>query len=437
MDGGGAPAAQDDAAAGLPLFRPEVLQERQSQWLGTILLRPRAMHYWFGAVAALTVAAIVAALVLGSYTRKARVTGYLVPVQGMARVFAPRAGVATALHVQEGEQVRQGQVLVSLSTEEQSAALGDTQARAARELAAQRDSLDADRVRTELLFRQQRATLAERLAAMQLEQRNMEQEIALQKSRLALARQAEARLRELQAGGYIPEQQLRAASEAALDQEARLQALERSLIALGRERATLEGEQHDLPLKMAGQGAAIARGVAAATRELAEVEARRALLITAPQGGTVTAIHTSAGAAVSPGTPLLSIVPHDALLVAQLYAPSRAIGFVRRGQQVYLRYRAYPYQKFGHYLGQIMSVSRTAIEPGELPAMFAAGTGGAAAEPMYRITVALARQDVTAYGKALPLQPGMQLDADILLERRRLYEWALDPVFTLTGTWNR
>jgi membrane fusion protein len=31
----------------------------------------------------------------------------------------------------------------------------------------------------------------------------------------------------------------------------------------------------------------------------------------------------------------------------------------------------------------------------------------------------------------------MQLDADILLERRRLYEWALDPVFTLTGTWNR
>jgi membrane fusion protein len=44
---------------------------------------------------------------------------------------------------------------------------------------------------------------------------------------------------------------------------------------------------------------------------------------------------------------------------------------------------------------------------------------------------------VTAYGKAAPLQPGMQLDADVLLERRRLIEWVLDPVFTLTGSWDR
>jgi membrane fusion protein len=436
MDGGGH-GAGEDAAGGLPLFRPEVLQERQSQWLGAILLRPRAVHYWFAACAALTVAALVAALCLASYTRKARVSGWLVPAQGMVRVFAPRAAIATRLLVREGDQVSQGQVLVALSTEEESAALGATQARAARELALQRASLNADGVRTGQLFRQQRATLEDRLGAMRLEQQNMEQEIVLQKSRLALARQAEARLRELQAGGYIPEQQLRAASEAALDQAARLQALERSLITLGRERATLEDELRDLPLKMAEQGALIARGVAAAGRELAEVEARRALLIAAPQAGTVTAIHAGTGAAVNPGTPLLSIVPRGAQLEAHLYAPSRSVGFVRAGQQVLLRYRAYPYQKFGHYRGVIASVSRTAIEPAEVPAAFALAAAGSVPEPMYRITVTLERQDVTAYGERLPLQSGMQLDADILLERRRLYEWALDPVFTLTGGWNR
>jgi membrane fusion protein len=110
---------------------------------------------------------------------------------------------------------------------------------------------------------------------------------------------------------------------------------------------------------------------------------------------------------------------------------------VRAGQQVLLRYRAYPYQKFGHYRGVIKSVSRSAIEPAELPSMYAAGTSGSAAEPLYRITVALARQDVTAYGRPVPLQPGMQLDADVLLERRRLIEWVFDPIFTLTGAWNR
>jgi len=67
--------------------------------------------------------------------------------------------------------------------------------------------------------------------------------------------------------------------------------------------------------------------------------------------------------------------------------------------------------------------------------MFAAAAPGSTAEALYRVTVALERQHVIAYGKAAPLQPGMQLDADVLLERRRLVEWMLAPIFTLTGRW--
>jgi membrane fusion protein len=37
----------------------------------------------------------------------------------------------------------------------------------------------------------------------------------------------------------------------------------------------------------------------------------------------------------------------------------------------------------------------------------------------------------------VPLQPGMQLEADIMMERRRLIEWVLDPLFTLTGRWRQ
>jgi membrane fusion protein len=47
--------------------------------------------------------------------------------------------------------------------------------------------------------------------------------------------------------------------------------------------------------------------------------------------------------------------------------------------------------------------------------------------------VRLARQEVTVYGRPVPLQPGLQLDADVLIERRRLIEWVFDPLFTLTG----
>ena len=46
-----------------------------------------------------------------------------------------------------------------------------------------------------------------------------------------------------------------------------------------------------------------------------------------------------------------------------------------------------------------------------------------------------ASQTATAYGAPVPLQPGMQLEADVLIERRRLIEWMLDPLLTLTGKW--
>ncbi|HEX9173675.1 MAG TPA: HlyD family efflux transporter periplasmic adaptor subunit [Telluria sp.] len=418
-------------AADAPLFRPQVLSERQAQWLGTILLRPRALQRWFAACALLCVAAIGATLFGASFTRKAHVSGWLVPQQGMLRVFAPRAGVASALLVHEGDEVRQGQSLMVLANEERSATMGDTQARIAQGLAVQRESLSAEQLRTELSFGQQSASLEQRLGAIRTEQQYLEQEIALQNTRLQLAAQSESRQAELQRRGFVAEQQMQAAQEGRLDQAAKLRALQRSQVALGRERLALQAERDGLAVRVKAQTALLARSIAALGREQAESAARRELVITAPQSGIVTAIHVGVGSAVSPGLSLLSIVPRGTRLEAHLYAPSRAIGFVRPRQTVLLRYQAYPYQKFGHYQGVVTSVSRAGIGPSELPPQFGAGAG----EELYRITVELARQQVTAYGQAQALQPGMQLDADIALERRRLYEWVLNPLFTLSGKW--
>jgi membrane fusion protein len=103
---------------------------------------------------------------------------------------------------------------------------------------------------------------------------------------------------------------------------------------------------------------------------------------------------------------------------------------------VLIRYEAYPHQKFGHYTGVVTSVSRATVGAGELAERgAAAGLAGLAAsgEPVYRIAVALDSQSATAYGEAVPLQPGMTLEADIQIETRRIYEWVLDPLYSLTG----
>ena len=54
-------------------------------------------------------------------------------------------------------------------------------------------------------------------------------------------------------------------------------------------------------------------------------------------------------------------------------------------------------------------------------------------EPLYRVTVALDAQTATAYGAAQPLQPGMTLKADVLIETRRVWQWVLDPLYALRG----
>ena len=137
-----------------------------------------------------------------------------------------------------------------------------------------------------------------------------------------------------------------------------------------------------------------------------------------------------AGQAVQAGQPLMSVLPTDSPLQAELLVPSRAIGFIAPGDAVLLRYQAYPYQKFGHQRGKVSRISRSALSSGELGALVGkAGQG----EPFYRITVKLARQAITAYGKPEALKPGMLLEADVLGEKRRLIEWVFEPLYSLRG----
>lgn len=427
------------ANAGLRLFRSEVVTERQPQWMGTVMLAPRASFRWFTLLGILAGGAIVALLVLGEFTRTSRINGWLLPQQGLVRVHAPRPGIVGALAVQEGAPVRKDDRLLTLSDELQSATLGATQAQIGQRLAERRASLAEERLQQQRLLAQQDRALALRLAALAGEVEQANKEIALLQQRVQIASRFEALHREQYVQGYISEMRLQQVQAEGLEQQARLGAAERARSAAQREELSVHGERADLPLKLGREIAMLERSIAQLGQERAEAEAKREIVVAAPQDGTVTAIHVVSGAKADTGAPLLSIVPASMRLEAHLYGPSRSIGFVRPGQRVMLRYQAYPYQRFGHHEGVVVNVSRAALSPGELPLQLAGLTSltglvtGAATEPIYRITVSLASQSITAYGEAVALQPGMALEADVALERRRLYEWVLDPLYTVTG----
>jgi membrane fusion protein len=133
---------------------------------------------------------------------------------------------------------------------------------------------------------------------------------------------------------------------------------------------------------------------------------------------------------VAPSSALASLVPQGAVLQAQLYAPSSAVGFVRPGQSVRLRLEAFPYQKFGPLEGRVLQVSRTPLAAGELATQALAGVQPVRpGEALFRITVALDEAALSQWPQ--PLAAGMRLQADVQLERRRLVEWLFEPLFGL------
>ncbi|MGY4831572.1 HlyD family secretion protein [Sphaerotilaceae bacterium SBD11-9] len=410
------------------LFRPEVIEGRRQGWLGSIqLIRPLSFTV-LTTFALSTAIAVVSYLSYGEYTRKARVSGYLVPDRGVIRLVTPQPATVVERPVMEGQTVRQGDVLFVLSLERATLS-GDTQAAVQQSLATRQRSLQASSQQQTQLQQAQSAALRRRIIDMRRELSQMGAEADLQRQRLALAQQAQARLESLRNENFVSSAAVQAKSEEVLAVRAQLQGLERQAAAQQREIGNLEAELRELPLRSQAQLGEIDRDLAVIAQRSAENEAQTRIVIRAPQDGVVTALLAERGQSVTPATALASLVPSDARLQAHLFAPSSAVGFVASNQPVLLRYQAYPYQKFGHQAGHVVQVSRTPLQAAELASL--ALPGGS--EPLYRITVALDQQTVQAYGQAQTLAPGMQLDADVLLDRRRLIEWIFEPVLSIAG----
>ncbi len=412
------------------LFRPEAVAAQAQQWLGRVqLVQPLSLML-------LTAGALVMLLTVGSfialagYTRKATALGVLVPDRGLIRLVPSAPGVVLQRQVHEGQVVQAGDVLFVLALERPLFG-GDVQARIQRSLDERKRSLQTSARQQQALADSQQTTLDRRLQALALELAQLDSEVALQQQRLSLVRLALARLESLQTEQFISSAQVQSKNEEVLGLQAAAQALARQRAALERERAELEGQRRALPMLASGTAGGIERDLAQLSREAAENDADRQLVVRAPQNGIVSAVMAEPGQSVSPASALASLVPAGAQLQAHLYAPSSAVGFLRPELPVRIRLEAFPYQKFGHVAGRIVQVSRTPLASSELAAL-ALGTAGPAndsAQALFRITVALDLADPADLDTSpLVLVAGMRLSADVLLERRRLVEWLFEPL---------
>ena len=407
------------------LFRAEAVRAQGAQAAGEIVLASPVPLRVFAAFGVAIAASLAAFLAFGTYTRHATLAGQLVPDRGLITVLAPHTGTVVRSLIGEGARVERGDLLFVISGERTSA-LGETHALIGERLAARRESLVDEINELRRLERAEGELFAARARALEAELARLAAAIDVQAARVALADETARRYAELRASGFVSEEQLVARREALLDQRARLAGFERERAQLERALADARSELGNLPLRYGRQAAELERAIASIDLERAENEARREIAIVAPAAGIATAIAGRPGQIVEAGTPLVSIVPEGSRLRAELDAPSSTIGFVEPGSGVLVRYAAYPYEKFGHHGGRVVTVSRAALPPD------AALRGSAPSrEPVYRVVVELDAQAIDVYGKPRPLRAGMRVEADVKLETRRLYEWVLEPLYAL------
>lgn len=403
------------------LFRQEAIDAQREKYLGeTSLARPVA--YWVYTLLAAAIALLLLGVaVWGEYTRRERVEGHLALDVGAARVLIPDAGRVSELLIKEGDEVKAGDRIATIAYDRYSAETSAT------ELASRKLLIEREQAQLKELGEQQLAQSRKRVKDLQGELAQADREIRLQDTRVRSAREQAARFQQLASEKFVSDLVAKQKQDEVTEQEIKLQALKRARSQLDRDLSAARMEEPSIELRSRGQVDQLSRQLSEIQESLASAEARRETVIKAPVSGTVTNIAVVAGQSVPADTPLATVLPKGSGLHATLLVPSRAIGFVTKGQQVVLRYEAFPHERFGQYRGTVFEIGRNVWAPGDKIGPLTVR------EPVYRVDVKLERQSVSALGSEVALRPGMLVNADILLERRTLLEWLFEPVLQLRG----
>lgn len=408
-----------------PLFRQQAVTYQSRALDGEVLLR---LSMPMRVLIAVAVVIVVGALIFAaraSYARMETVGGWVVPEGGLIRITARQGGTIEALPVTEGDSVAAGQSLAQLRLSpdtEQGDAGSAIAAQLQSQIEAVRSLAGAER---EKLLAEEQALTAQR-DAMTRELDHSRARIDTMSERLELVQANAARVRQIAERGYASTRSVEEAEMAVLAAEQDLVDVRTSIMTMERQLAEMEASLRVIPINIRAAEAQAREGEAVLARQSTEMAVQNTYHAGATVAGRVVAVPVTQGQTVAPQSVIAVLTPEGSSLEAELYVPSRAAGFIRQGQEVQLMYQAFPYQKFGVARGQITSVSRTVLAPAEV-----AIPGLEVTEPVFRVKVALARDSVTAYGQQMPVQPGMLLSANIVIDRRSLLEWLLDPLYAV------
>ena len=410
------------------LFRRQVVERQGDRLNGEVLILPRFSHSLILGFLLVWIFALFVWLCTSGYARKEAVRGWLEPSSGVVRVYPERVGTIKKVLVHEGELVSEGQPLLIVNGDRVLEGGEHLESILLREYESQKSLLTGQLERSEKIYFQQRADIDRRITSSRRDLALLKKQILMQNERYNLIDEQAKRYRSLHNMGYISSAEMDAVIAQELELDGEKKSVERTQVNLIDQIQRLETEKSLLPEEYANNKAQLRTRLSDLAQQIAQLNGQRAYVVKATKSGVVSNLQVQEGQKAQLNTPAMTIVPNSQELTAQLLVPVRSAGFVKAEQRLNIRYEAFPYQKFGLYVGSVVEVSDAVFLPDEL-----LHSPVVVHEPVFRVTAKLAQPSVNANGKQFPLKAGMTLSADIQLSERTLLQWLLEPILSLKG----
>ncbi|MEC3889280.1 HlyD family efflux transporter periplasmic adaptor subunit [Xanthomonas campestris pv. papavericola] len=363
-----------------------------------------------------------------SYAKREHVSGQIVSTHGRVDIRSVTAGLVLTTTLKPGVLVRKNQVLAELSADVTDEAGRSFSSEAIRRAHDRLQELTRERARGAefLLQREQELTLQIEEAENALTQAS--QKIAILKEKSSKNRELLRTIEPLLVEKYVSKFTYLTYENALLDAEAQIQDARAQQSTLRNQRAALLGEITEIKTTASRQASEIEREKSTIEDQVARAKSDRLQTITSPLSGTVAAIYASQGQRIGTDSIIASITPSESVFEAEILIPSRAIGHVTVGTEVLLNIAAFPKAKYGAIQGRIASLSTQTSPLGELERRYGRQSP---TEPVYTAKVALPSQTIGVAQEAKSFLPGMEVDAELILEGRKIWEWMFDPFQTM------